>query len=286
MLNAMPAQSAEATHLEAAAGGAAGARRHSAPAPPLFAPSQGGAPVAGTPAVGDITDSEVEIVARAALLVEGADVALVLPEGASPLPPGDSHDAGLHRSDSGSGLPLLLLSPQFNMPPSSLLPMPPLGVTSGDDAAASAAAKGNAGAAAAVHDDADWLLLQQHYRPSSSKLTELFKPLEEQQAVDSDGDDQQTAAAQNVEHASPRSASELRAAILRLAQQSPQQRRSSVGLFTALVSLPALPCLPPLAEGCLGALPPLPMPLPMPAPQPDSHSLLSQGAVGNGLQCR
>ena len=114
---------------------------------------------------------------------------------------------------------MLLLSPPLSIPPASLLPMPPLSVTSAGSAGA-AAAPGSAGAAgtagAAAHDDAD-RLLQQQFRPSSSKLSEMFKPLEDRLSPE------QKAALDAVTQRSPRTAAELRAALLRLAQQSPPQ---------------------------------------------------------------
>lgn len=125
----------------------------------------------------------------------------------------------LARSDSGSGLPLLLLSPPISMPPSSLLPLPPLSVTSGGTAVVGAPL--SAGRAAAADEEAE-RLLQLHFRPSSSKLTEMFKLIEEQHAAGASGSPPQQQ--QQAERArSPRTAAELRAALLRLAQQSPPQ---------------------------------------------------------------
>ncbi|KAL4423083.1 hypothetical protein ABPG77_005888 [Micractinium sp. CCAP 211/92] len=127
----------------------------------------------------------------------------------------------LARADSGSGLPLLLLSPPISMPPSSLLPLPPLSVTSGGPAVVGAPLSAGRGAAA---DEEAERLLQLHFRPSSSKLTEMFKPIEEQQAGGASGSPPQQQQQQAERERSPRTAAELRAALLRLAQQSPPQQ--------------------------------------------------------------
>ena len=136
---------------------------------------------------------------------------------------------------------MLLLSPPLSLPPASLLPMPPLSVTS-SGSAGRAPAPGSAGAAgtagAAAHDDAD-RLLQQQFRPSSSKLSEMFKPLEERLSPE------QRAALDAVSERSPRTAAELRQALLRLAQQSPPaaaaDAAAAAALLPPLMGLPALP---------------------------------------------
>lgn len=148
---------------------------------------------------------------------------------------------------------MLLLSPPMSMPPADLLPMPPLSVTSGGSVGA-AAAPDSAGAAgrsaAAVADDAADRLLQQQFRPSSSKLSEMFKPLEERLSPE------QRAALDAAGYRSPRTAAELRAALLRLAQQSPPAQADAAALL----------------------LPPLGLPLPAPG-----AADAAAGAIGGGL---
>ena len=161
---------------------------------------------------------------------------------------------GLECSESGSGLPLLLLSPPMTMP-TSLLPLPPLSVSSAGAASrGGAAALAASGAAAAADAEAERLLHQQQFRPTSSKLSEMFKPLEEQQQQVARGAGSGSATAAAVSpvavRRSPRTAAELRAAILRLAQMSPPQQQPGAA---ALLALP-LPLGPPAPAGGTGLL--------------------------------
>lgn len=123
------------------------------------------------------------------------------------------------------------------MPPSSLLPLPPLSVTSGGPIAGAASLAVGQGLTA--EEDAE-RLLQLHFRPSSSKLSEMFKMIEEQQVGTSAGSglppSQRQMQAQRAR--SPRTAAELRAALLRLAQQSPPQQMQHGQHGTAAALLP------------------------------------------------
>jgi hypothetical protein len=209
----------------------------------------------------------------------GTAAAEALAWGASPQPAAaaaaaDAGHAGLQRSDSASGLPLLLLSPPLSLPPhSSLLPLPPLSVPGGGTPAAAAAdlvTAGKVAAAAAAAAEAE-RLLQQHFRPSSSKLTELFRPLEDLGSPPEGGDGSQAGASSAAAHRrSPRTAAELRAALLHLAQQSPP----------GALAAPPGALLPPAA----GLPPPLALPGAAGAPLlAGDASELDGGAAGEAL---
>eukprot|EP00887_Chlorella_sp_A99_P004316 scaffold15.g4316.t1 len=103
-------------------------------------------------------------------------------------------------------LPLLLLSPT---PPAIELPM-----AAGATAPAPRASPGAAGAGAALEDDADRMLQEASFKPSSARLTDLFKTVAPRRGGGAPA-----------EPRSPRTAAELRAAIHRLAAQSPDRQR-------------------------------------------------------------
>lgn len=247
-LNALPAESAGPAPTVSGGLAAQGGSR-------LGRPSAAAAPPAAAAAVEQPAAAAAADQQAVAAGTAGGAVSAV---GAGSGRPADG--TSLARSDSGSGLPLLLLSPPISMPPCSLLPLPPLSVTSGG--APSGGVQLAAAGGAASEEEAE-RLLQLHFRPSSSKLSEMFKCIEEQQ--------QGFAAAgacaggspplQHPQQAakperSPRTAAELRAALLRLAQQSPPQQAQHAQHASAAAPLLAPHLGLPLAGLAAGGLAP------------------------------
>lgn len=273
VLNALPTQAGPAATpaapkaaacLEDAAASAGGHTAGKAAAPSRAAggvPGSAGAGPAAPATAGVPSSAAAPAEAGAAQQAEAA----AGPAAAAPAAAGAA--GGPARNDSGAAasLPTLLLSPAISMPPSSLLPLPPLSVTSG--AAGRGGAKGGQGGSPQDR------LLQQQFRPGSSKLTDMFKPLEDLQAAGTSPTGAQMAAAATAK--SPRTAAELRAAILRLAQQSPPAALEAAA-GTGLLGLPPLLGLLGMPAAADHAWQPTSLPLP-PAPQgltlPDLQAL-------------
>lgn len=162
-----------------------------------------------------------------------------------------------------TALPLLLLSPPINMPPSSLLPLAPPPMSGRREGAS----PGSAATAVAALDDAD-RVLSQPFKPSSARLTDLFKASLPDCSGDGDAGTDRGVTGTNAlgPKRSPRTATELREALRELAAASPEQK----DLLPPMLGLPMAP--PPLGAATVGA-----------AAMAGAHGGMCGGAAGAGL---